>query len=99
MESMTNNMNNNQLQSDAEVQQALNPDQNMSQTMAGSQSGQSMGDDYAKDPVCGMMVEKATAQNTLSSPVNADMGTLYFCSPSCKALFEENPSRYGYPNF
>jgi len=92
MEPTNTNMDNNQLQADAEVQQALDPNQNVP-------AGQGASDGYAKDPVCGTLVEKATAQNTLSSPVNADMGTLYFCSPACKALFEENPSRYGYENF
>jgi P-type Cu+ transporter len=51
----------------------------------------------ARDPVCGMLVDKRTAQNTLSAPVNdKGIGTLYFCSAGCKALFEQNPQQYGY---
>lgn len=49
----------------------------------------------ARDPVCGMLVDKRTAANTLAAPVNAPTDTVYFCSPECKALYEEDPSRYG----
>jgi YHS domain-containing protein len=50
----------------------------------------------ARDPVCGMLVEKRTAQNTLAAPVNAPMDTLYFCSAQCKSIFEQNPQQFGY---
>lgn len=50
---------------------------------------------YAKDPVCGTWVDKRTATNTLPAPVNMPMDTLYFESPECKALFEEDPAKYG----
>lgn len=38
----------------------------------------------ARDPICGMMVEKATA-------LTAERGgrTFYFCSPACKQIFED----------
>lgn len=54
----------------------------------------------AKDPVCGNLVDKRTAQNTISAAVN-DQGeqTLYFDGPECKGIFEENPQRFGYKNF
>jgi len=50
----------------------------------------------ARDPVCGMLVDKRTAQNTMAAPVNQPMETLYFCSAQCKATFEENPEQFGY---
>jgi Cu+-exporting ATPase len=40
--------------------------------------------DLAKDPICGMMVAKATA---LSSERNGRV--YYFCSPSCQRTFED----------
>jgi YHS domain-containing protein len=55
--------------------------------------------DYAKmarDPVCGRLVSKATATETLPAPVNdAGEGLVYFDSPECKALYEEDPAKYG----
>lgn len=54
----------------------------------------------ARDPVCGMLVDKRTAQDTITAAVNgAEEQTLYFCSADCKAIFEENPQRFGYQNF
>jgi YHS domain-containing protein len=53
----------------------------------------------ARDPVCGTLLDKRTAQNTLSPSSGTNMQTLYFDSPDCKALFEEDPARYGYPNY
>lgn len=76
----------NSLGQDKEVQEALNPNpQNLSETDP----------NVARDPVCGMLVDKRTAKNTLPAPVNMQMDTLYFCSANCKALFEENPQKYG----
>jgi YHS domain-containing protein len=50
----------------------------------------------ARDPVCGNLVNKATAANTLPAPVNdPGEGTIYFDSPECKALYEADPARYG----
>ncbi len=45
------------------------------------------GRDRAKDPICGMMVEKATALKT-----ERGGRTYYFCSPQCQRTFE-NPER------
>lgn len=71
---------------DAEVQEALNPNpQNLSENDP----------NMARDPVCGMLVDKRTAQFTLPAPVNMPMDTLYFCSADCKSLFEQNPEKYG----
>lgn len=70
-----------------DIQQALNPDE-----MGMSESDPNM----ARDPVCGKLVDKRTATNTLAPPVNMAMETLYFDSPECKAIFEEDPQKYGY---
>jgi len=43
----------------------------------------------AKDPVCGMQVNEATAAAVIYRGK-----TYYFCSPSCKATFEKNPEKY-----
>jgi len=75
--------------SDAEEQDALNPN-----------PGNLVENDpnVARDPVCGMLVDKRTAQDTMAAPVNdKGIGTIYFCSADCKALFEANPAQYGYP--
>ncbi len=41
------------------------------------------------DPVCGMEVNEST-------PYKSKRGneTIYFCSPSCKEEFDENPEDY-----
>ena len=44
----------------------------------------------AKDLVCGMSVDEKTAKYKSDY-----MGkTYYFCSQSCKATFDKNPSKY-----
>jgi YHS domain-containing protein len=76
----------NTLGQDQEVQEALNPN---------PQNRSANDPNFAKDPVCGMLVDKRTAQFTLPAPVNMPMDTLYFCSADCKSLFEQNPEKYG----
>jgi len=44
----------------------------------------------AKDPVCGMMVEIATARYTSQHAGQA----VYFCSAGCKRSFDKEPSQY-----
>ncbi len=44
----------------------------------------------ARDPVCRMEVDEAKA--TEKSEYNGQ--TFYFCSPSCKQAFDENPDIY-----
>lgn len=44
----------------------------------------------AVDPVCGMIVETATARHKS----NFDEQIFYFCCPACKRLFERNPQEY-----
>ena len=45
------------------------------------------------DPVCGMQIDekKATAKSEYQDT------TYYFCSPSCKAAFDKEPSKYAEP--
>lgn len=67
---------------DREVQNALDPNASVG------------GDNPAnlvRDPVCGNMVDKRTAADTLTTP---DGGMIYFDSPECKRLYEENPDPY-----
>jgi len=44
----------------------------------------------AIDPVCGMIVEMASARHRSSY----DSHDFYFCCPACKRLFERNPQEY-----
>jgi xanthine dehydrogenase accessory factor len=44
----------------------------------------------AVDPVCGMMVDIATARHRST----LDGQEFYFCCPACKRLFERNPEEY-----
>jgi Cu+-exporting ATPase len=43
-----------------------------------------------RDPVCGMMVETASA----TGPLTFRHQTYYFCSTECLAQFEADPERY-----
>jgi len=45
----------------------------------------------ATDPVCKMTVDEKTAAG--KSDYNGK--TYYFCSPGCKAKFDQNPQQYG----
>ena len=76
--------------SDAEVQNALNP--NPSDLDENDPN-------VARDPVCGTLVDKRTAPDTMAAPVNdKGVGTIYFHSAECKALFAADPAQYGYPS-
>jgi YHS domain-containing protein len=44
----------------------------------------------AKDVVCGMMVDEATAQWTSEYKGQ----TYYFCAPGCKSAFDAEPEKY-----
>jgi YHS domain-containing protein len=44
----------------------------------------------AKDPVCGMDVDEATARHT----TDYQGKTYYFCAPGCKRALEQNPTAY-----
>ncbi len=44
----------------------------------------------AKDPVCGMVVDEDKA--TLKSEYMGEK--YYFCAPSCKETFDEDPAKY-----
>lgn len=43
----------------------------------------------AIDPVCGMEVDE---KNAVTSEYDGKI--YYFCSPGCKAAFDENPKKY-----
>ncbi len=45
----------------------------------------------AKDPVCGMGVSEQRA----AGKSEYQGQTYYFCSPGCKAAFDQEPERYG----
>lgn len=44
----------------------------------------------AKDPICGMEVDEATAKWKSSYKGQA----FYFCAPGCKREFDKNPEKY-----
>jgi YHS domain-containing protein len=45
---------------------------------------------YAKDPVCDMLVDVATAK--LTSAYHGEL--VYFCAVGCKLDFDEDPERF-----
>ena len=49
----------------------------------------------AKDPVCGMEVDEATARHTAQYQGQ----TYYFCAPGCKKAFETDPQKYLSPAY
>jgi YHS domain-containing protein len=49
----------------------------------------------AKDPVCGMEVDEATARHTAQYQGQ----TYYFCAPGCKKAFEADPQKYLDPSY
>jgi P-type Cu+ transporter len=49
----------------------------------------------AKDPVCGMDVDPATARH--KSEYHGQ--TYYFCAPGCRKAFEADPKKYLDPGY
>jgi YHS domain-containing protein len=49
----------------------------------------------AKDPVCGMEVEIATAKHRAVYQGQ----TYYFCAPGCKRAFEAEPAKFLDPGY
>ena len=49
----------------------------------------------AKDPVCGMEVDPATA----TQKTDYQGQTYYFCAPGCRKAFEAEPQTYLDPNY
>ena len=45
--------------------------------------------DRAKDPICGMMVDKATSIKTTN-----EGATYYFCADACLKKFQADPKKY-----
>ncbi len=48
------------------------------------------GENLAKDIVCGMDLDEKTAKHKTTYQGK----TYYFCAPSCKKMFEDNPSKF-----
>jgi xanthine dehydrogenase accessory factor len=68
---------------DARVEAAVRPSD-------GAESGVPADEKTARDPVCGMIVEIASARQR--STYNGQV--FYFCCPACKRLFESDPPHY-----
>jgi P-type Cu+ transporter len=49
-----------------------------------------MSDEKVKDPVCGMTIEKSSADG----PAEYQGRQYYFCSPGCLKKFEQEPEKY-----
>ncbi len=64
--------------------EAISQEEQAQSTQSGQESN------TALDPVCGMMVEIATARHHSV----LDGQDFYFCCPACKRLFERNPQEY-----
>lgn len=76
-----------QNQLDPEVQAALNPNPGNLSTNR---------QDLVRCPVCGTEFEKANAADTLPASVNEPQEkTLYFDTADCKAIYEQDPARFG----
>lgn len=48
---------------------------------------------YSKDPVCGMQVNEEQADFNKMF-IEREGKKVYFCSPHCKEVFEQEPARY-----
>ncbi len=56
---------------------------------------QAESDKVAIDPVCGMQVDKASTPYTATyEALDRPWQTFYFCSDTCKQLFEREPEKY-----
>jgi xanthine dehydrogenase accessory factor len=60
------------------------------ESLESSQTTMAHEPETAIDPVCGMIVEIATARHRST----LDGRDYYFCCPACKRLFERNPQEY-----
>lgn len=50
--------------------------------------------EFVTDPVCGMLIDPATAATTREH----DGTTFYFCSVGCANTFDADPHRHGHPH-
>src|SRR5258708_33800250 len=71
---------------DREVQEALDPN---------PQHLREDDPNVARDPVCGTLVDKRTAQNTIPASPDGGVGPLYCDPPACKPRFAEDPGHEG----
>jgi Cu+-exporting ATPase len=65
---------------------------------SGGHHGAAAGPDFALDPVCGMTVDRVTA-NARDLVAEHEGMTYYFCGKGCKLEFGDDPGQYLDPSY